>query len=97
MDEYVKWCSSVLDAAEGSLSSVILRTRRYSEKNLSTISCFFEVNSNALRTIHFLKVLPKSVLVNIGYIFNGDEERVRFLLKLPQAGFLYPCTPYYEP
>ncbi len=68
MAEYVKWCSSREDFAKGSFSRVVLRTPRYSEKRLSRIPCFFDVSSRLLRTIHFIKVLPVSLLVGAAYI-----------------------------
>ncbi len=85
MVEYVKWCNSRDDFADGSLSRVVLRTWRYSEKRFSIISCFLDVNSRVLRIMHFLKVLPAILEADITHMLDPSgvkvlsEGGVRFL------------------
>ncbi len=86
MAEYVKWCSSREDFAEGSFSRVVLRTPRYSEKRLSRIPCFFDVSSRLLSTIHFIKVLPVSLLVGVAYILHPSGVKVLLKGRKPSGG-----------
>jgi len=58
MFEYVRWCKCVEDLASDKCFNVSLRTRRYSAKKLSNISCFLDVNFTLLSKIHFLKTSP---------------------------------------
>ncbi len=96
MVEYVKWCNSRDDLADGSLSRVVLRMRRYSEKRLSIISCFFDVNSRVLRIMHFLKVLPAILKADIIHML--DPSGVKVLLEggvrfLPEMNCRVCATP----
>lgn len=79
MVEYVKWCNSRDDLAHGSLSRVVLRTWRYSEKRLSIISCFFDVNLRVLRIMHFLKVLPAVLKADITHMLDPSGVKVLLL------------------
>jgi len=58
MLKYVRWCNCVEDFASGKCFNVSLRTRRYSAKKLSNISCLCGVNFTLLSKIHFLKASP---------------------------------------
>ena len=79
MVEYVKWCSSVEDRAEGSFSNVETRTRRYSENILFIIFCFLDVNSRRFRVTHFLKAIPKILIAWLTDILYVQGSGVRSL------------------
>ena len=65
MFKYVKWCSSVWEAALGSFFRVKLSTRRYSETKFPRMDLFLASKSTMLSTIHFLISTP-TVKLNVG-------------------------------
>ncbi len=84
MGLYVKWCNSREECATCNLSKVRPKTRKYSEKSLCRISCFLDVSSRLLRTIHFLKAISGIFIARTGYILEASgvkvlEGGVRFL------------------
>jgi hypothetical protein len=71
MFEYVRWCSSVEEAAKGICKQCVSKILEYSVKNLLSIDNFTLVNLQLFKIIHFLTVLPiifiRLVIFNLVY------------------------------